>query len=352
MNTLHQVSKFGQQIWLDNLSRSLLVSGELEKYLDLGISGITSNPFIFFHSLKDDSLYSDDIVWLKKQQLTSKERYEQLAISDIQVACDVLLPLYQQSEADKGYVSLEVAPELAHDTEGTVSEAKRLWEEVSRPNLMIKVPGTTAGIMAVTELIYLGVNVNVTLLFSREQTLATLEAYAAGLQLRVEQGTAINHIRLVASFFVSRIDSSVDDIIPESIRGKTAIALSKAIYADWAMFCQQPMFERLHKHGAKIPSILWASTSTKNHAYSDVLYVENLIGQHTVNTLTEKTLQAFLDHGVVQENLHQDIDDAFLAILAQVEAAGISFQGLAGKLQEEGLKQFESAFAALLKLLE
>ena len=351
MTKLHQVSELGQQIWLDNLSRSLLISGELQKYLDLGVSGITSNPFIFFHSIKNDTLYSDDIAWLKRQQLTSKERYEQLAIADIQSACDVCLPLYQESGADKGYVSLEVAPKLAHDVEGTVTEAKRLWEEVGRPNLMIKVPGTTAGIMAITELIYLGVNVNVTLLFSREQTLATLEAYLTGLKLRFEQGTAIDHIRLVASFFVSRIDSSVDDMIPESMKGKTAIALAKTIYADCSKFCQQPLLSRLHQHGAKLPSILWASTSTKNHAYSDVLYVDNLIGQNTVNTLTEKTLQVFLEHGAVCETLHQDIDGA-LAILAQVEEAGISFQELAGKLQEEGLKQFESAFSALLELLE
>ncbi len=351
MTKLHQVSEFGQQIWLDNLSRSLLVSGALKEYLDSGVSGITSNPFIFFHSIKNDTLYSDDISWLKKQQLTSKERYEQLAIADIQSACDIFLPLYQASKADKGYISLEVAPELAHDVEGTVSEAKKLWEEVSRPNLMIKVPGTTAGIMAITELIYLGINVNVTLLFSREQTLATLEAYLAGLKLRFEQGTAIDHIRLVASFFVSRIDSSVDDMIPEPIKGKTAIALAKAIYADCSTFCQQSQLNHLHQHGAKLPSILWASTSTKNHAYSDVLYVDNLIGQNTVNTLTEKTLQSFLDHGTVQEALNKDLDGA-ITILSQVEEAGISFQELAGKLQEEGLKQFESAFAALLELLE
>ncbi len=351
MTKLHQVSELGQQIWLDNLSRSLLVSGDLKEYLDSGVSGITSNPFIFFHSIKNDSLYSDDIIWLKKQQLSSKERYEQLAIADIQAACDVCLSLYQESRADKGYVSLEVSPELAHDVEGTVSEAKRLWQQVSRPNLMIKVPGTTAGIMAITELIYLGINVNVTLLFSRAQTMASLEAYAAGLNLRDENGTANEHIRLVASFFVSRIDSSIDEMIPESIRGKTAIALAKVIYADWTKFCQQPLFDRLHQHGAKLPSILWASTSTKNASYSDVLYIDNLIAQHTVNTVTAKTLHAFLDHGVIQDNLNEDVDSA-LSVLAQVEKAGISLQELAGKLQEEGLKQFESAFAALLELLD
>ena len=351
MTKLHEITQLGQQIWLDNLSRSLVSSGELAEQLNSGISGVTSNPFIFYHSIKSDPLYAEDVAWLKTQEMSKKERYEQLAVVDIQAACDVFLPLYHESKMDKGYVSLEVAPELAHNVEGTVAEAKKLWEAVNRPNLMIKVPATPAGIIAVTDLISLGINVNVTLIFSRTTALHILEAYTAGLDLRHKAGTYINDIRLVASFFMSRIDSALDNQLPPQLKGKSAIAVAKAAYSDWAQFCAQPLFVKLETSGALRPSLLWASTGTKNHEYSDVLYVDALIGADTVNTLPEKTLHAFLDHGTVKETLPQNTPEAF-ATIAQIEQLGIDFDQLGIQLQNEGLQQFEQAFAAMLDLLD
>lgn len=348
---LNDVAALGQQIWLDNLSRSLIVSGELLEKKHLGISGMTSNPFIFHKSIENDHFYNEDIARLKTLQLSSKERYEQLVISDIQAACDIFAPLYQETKADKGYVSLEVAPELAHDPKGTVEEGKRLWLAINRPNLMIKVPATPAGLIAIVELISLGINVNVTLIFSRQVAQKTFEAYATGLHLRQKQGDHLNHIHLVASFFMSRIDAALDSQIPEKLQGKGALSIAKLAYVDWQNFCNSPLFSSLQEQGALKPSLLWASTGTKNHNYSDVMYVDNLIGSNTVNTLPEKTLHAFLDHGTAKNMISHNLAEAY-NVIAEIEKQGISLEERAKKLQNEGLAQFEHAFDALLALLE
>ncbi|WP_434777743.1 transaldolase [Neisseria sp. Ec49-e6-T10] len=349
-SNLKELKSFGQQIWLDSLSRSLIERGTLAQYLDLGVSGVTSNPTIFYQSIHNDTLYKDDVHWLKKQNLSAKERYEHLAIADIIQACDLLLPIYEQSGANAGFVSLEVSPKLSHDPEGTVLEAKRLWQKINRPNAMIKVPATAAGIIAITELISLGINVNVTLLFSRKQTLAVYHAYCTGLKIRQENGGKINTIKLVASFFLSRIDHALDQQLPIHIQGRTAISLAKVAYQDWMAFCSQPVFAQLNSLGAQMPSLLWASTTTKNPNYSDVMYLDNLIGNHTVNTVPEKTLQAFLDHGTAKISLIEGIPDAY-QILDEVQKLGIDLEQLAEQLQKDGLEQFNTAFKQLLELL-
>lgn len=347
---IHEVTKLGQQIWLDNLSRSLIVSGELTERLSSGISGVTSNPFIFHKSIENDTLYNEEIACLKTKDLTPKERYEHLVIKDIQDACDIFLPLYQDSKGDKGYVSLEVTPDLAHDIKGTVEEGKRLWTSINRPNLMIKVPATPEGLIAITELISLGVNINVTLIFSRQVAYKTFEAYAAGLNTRRTKGESIKHIRLVSSFFMSRIDSAIDPKLPNSLQGKGAIAIAKLAYLDWQQFCELPIFIQLQEFGALKPSLLWASTGTKNHSYSDVMYIDHLIGANTVNTVPEKTLTAFLDHGTIEEMLTQNINQAH-DIMSKIDDLNISLDVIAEQLQKEGLVQFEQAFDALLALL-
>lgn len=352
MTVLTQVAALGQQIWLDNLSRSLIQSGELDRWLQTGISGLTSNPAILQKAFSQDALYAEDIARLKQRpQLSAEQRYEALALSDVQAACDHLLPLYQQSRGDAGWVSLEVSPQWAHDCQATVTEAKRLWQQIDRHNVMIKIPATAAGIEAMAVLVAAGLNINLTLLFSPAQVLQAYQAFTRGIQQRLQQQLPVKHIQTVASFFLSRIDTALDSTLPPSLQGQTAISLAKMAYADWQNWVDSAEFQALAAEGVRPVKLLWASTGTKNPAYSDVYYVDNVIGESTVNTVPEQTLAAFCAHGQARNTLIENREHA-RQVLAELQQLGIDLEALATRLQQQGLAQFEQAFAALLAMLE
>lgn len=350
MAILSEVKKLGQQIWLDNLSRSLVQSGELAQMLAQGVCGVTSNPAIFQKAFSGDALYVPEIQALKQQGLDAKTIYETLAVADVQSACDVCRAEFDSSNGTTGFVSLEVSPELSRDAQGTIAEAKRLYRAINRPNAMIKVPATDEGLIALTELIAEGISVNLTLLFSRAQTLKAYQAYSAGIAKRLANGGDVGAIQVVASFFISRVDGALDATLPEHLQGKVAIALAKGAYQDWQQYFSGAEFGALEAQGANKVSLLWASTGVKNPAYPDTLYVDSLIGKHTVNTVPDATLKAFIDHGTAQLTLTDDTDTA-LAQLAEVAQLGIDLETLATRLQNDGLKQFEDAFAKLLEPL-
>ena len=350
MTVLKQVKALGQQIWLDNLSRSLVQSGELARMLQEGVCGVTSNPAIFQKAFAGDALYADEVAALKQQNLSPKQRYEALAIADVQAACDVCLPEYRAENGASGFVSLEVAPNLADDAAGTVAEAKRLHAAIGRDNVMIKVPATDAGLLALTELVAAGLHINLTLQISRKQVLKAYQAYCEGLRRRKAQGLPVAGIQVVASFFLSRIDAALDTTLPTHLQGKTAIALAKTAYQEWQDFFAGVDFADLAAEGAAPVRLLWASTGTKNPDYSDVLYVESLIGAHTVNTVPDKTLAAFIDHGVAGLTLTEDVPAA-LKVLDELAALGVDVEVLAVRLQQDGLQQFVDAFEALLEPL-
>ncbi|MDF7676741.1 transaldolase [Neisseriaceae bacterium ESL0693] len=350
MTVLNQVAALGQQIWLDNLSRSLIQSGQLDQWLEKGISGLTSNPAILQKALTNDALYADEVRALKQQSLTPEERYETLVIADVQAACDRLRPLYQKSAGVAGFVSLEVSPQWAHDGHHTINEARRLWQEIKRDNVMIKIPATAAGIEAMQVLVAEGLNINLTLLFSRAQVVQAYQAHARGIQQRLQQQLPVKHIQTVASFFLSRIDTALDPTLPPTLQGQAAISLARMAYADWQNWVGSAQFQDLAAQGANPVKLLWASTATKNPAYSDVYYVDNVIGAQTVNTVPEHTLAAFCDHGQAIPSLIQNRNHA-QEVLAQLQQSGIDLEALASRLQQQGLIQFEEAFAALLQLL-
>ena len=336
MAILQEVKQLGQQIWLDNLSRSLVRSGALAKLQQSGVSGVTSNPAIFRQALAGDALYTAEIAQLKQQPLSAKARYETLAVADVQAACDVFAAQFA-AEGNSGLVSLECDPALSHDTEGTIAEARRLWNLIGRPNAMIKIPATDAGLAALPALVADGININLTLLFSRAQTVRAYQAYQQGLAQRAGQAAP----QLVVSFFISRIDTALDPQLPPHLQGKTALALAQAAYRDWQQFFVQP--------SDAVPTVrlLWASTGVKNPAYPDTLYVDNLIAPHTVNTLPDAVLQAFTDHGRAADALSRPAAPA-QPLLDEVAALGIDLEALAAKLQQDGLAQFEQAFAQML----
>lgn len=336
MAILQEVKQLGQQIWLDNLSRSLVRSGTLAKLQQSGVSGVTSNPAIFRQALAGDALYTAEIAQLKQQPLSAKARYETLAVADVQAACDVFAAQFA-AEGNSGLVSLECDPALSHDTEGTIAEARRLWNLIGRPNAMIKIPATDAGLAALPALVADGININLTLLFSRAQTVRAYQAYRQGLAQRAGQAAP----QLVASFFISRIDTALDPQLPPHLQGKTALALAQAAYQDWQQFFSQP------SDAVPTARLLWASTGVKNPAYPDTLYVDNLIAPHTVNTLPDAVLQAFTDHGRATDALSRPAAPA-QPILDEVAALGIDLETLAAKLQQDGLAQFEQAFAQML----
>ena len=271
MTILSDVKALGQQIWLDNLSRSLIQSGELAQMLQQGVCGVTSNPAIFQKAFAGDALYADEVSRLKQQDLSPKQRYETLAIADVQAACDVCLSEHQSSGGKTGFVSLEVAPDLAKDAAGTIAEAKRLHQAINRPNVMIKVPATDAGIEALAELVSAGISVNLTLLFSRPQTLKAYAAYQKGIAAHLAAGGKVDNIHVVASFFISRVDNALDATLPEALQGKIAIALAKAAYRDWQNYFGSADFQGLEAQGANRVQLLWASTGVKNPADPDTL---------------------------------------------------------------------------------
>ncbi|OAM30294.1 transaldolase [Eikenella sp. NML03-A-027] len=336
MAILQEVKQLGQQIWLDNLSRSLVRSGTLAKLQQSGVSGVTSNPAIFRQALAGDALYTAEIAQLKQQPLSAKARYETLAVADVQAACDVFAAQFA-AEGNSGLVSIECDPALSHDTEGTIAEARRLWNLIGRPNAMIKIPATDAGLAALPALLADGININLTLLFSRAQTIRAYQAYQQGLAQRTGQATP----QLVASFFISRIDTALDPQLPPHLQGKTALSLAQAAYQDWQQFFGQP------SNTVPTARLLWASTGVKNPIYPDTLYVDNLIAPHTVNTLPDAVLHAFTDHDRAADALSLPAMPA-QPILDEIAALGIDLEALAAKLQQDGLAQFEQAFSQML----
>ena len=354
MNPLLQVRALGQQIWLDNLSRALL-GGDLARFVsEDGIAGITTNPAIFQKAIASGRDYETDLARLKQQPLTAEERYERLAIADVQCACDLLLPEFEQSCGNAGYVSLEVSPALAFDAEGTVASGKRLHAQAERPNLLIKVPGTPAGLVAVERLIGEGINVNVTLLFSPAHAHAAADAYLRGLERLRATGGVLERAMSVASLFLSRIDTLIDarlealggEALP--LRGRAAVAMARVAYQAWHARFHGSGFAALRAAGIRPQYLLWASTGTKNPAYSDLLYVEPLIGAETVTTLPDVTLAALRDHGRVSETLTCDVEAAH-ALINQLASHSIDLTEVGETLQADGLRQFEQAFDRLLE---
>lgn len=358
MSKLINLEKMGQSIWLDYIKRSLLTSGELKQMVDQGLKGVTSNPAIFEKAIAGSNDYDDDLKQLVKADHSIEQIYEALAIKDITLAADTLRGVYDSTNGKDGYVSLEVSPELAYKTDQTIAEAKRLFETVNRPNVMIKVPATKQGIPAIAELIGCGVNVNVTLIFSLQNYKAVSEAHQTGLEQLTEtgpcvkRGHAVDRVASVASFFVSRVDTAVDKELERignhDLQGKIAVANSKLAYVEYKNIIRQPRWQQLAAKGAQVQRVLWASTSTKNPDYPDNLYVDELIGPDTVNTLPPATLESFIDHGRVAETLTQGLEQAQNQI-AQLADLGIDLDAVTQKLQDDGVVAFAKPFAKLLE---
>jgi transaldolase / glucose-6-phosphate isomerase len=368
VNPLKQLQTFGQSIWLDYIRRDLLKGGELQRLIDEdGLRGMTSNPAIFEKAIAGSTQYQDFLDSLAgRADLDAKGRYELLAIRDIQDAADLLRPVYQSTKKRDGYVSLEVSPYLANDTNGTLDEARRLWKTVGRYNIMIKVPGTPAGIPAFRQLISEGINVNVTLLFAQQVYEEVAAAYIDGVEKFAATGGDVSKIASVASFFISRIDSLVDSLAGEklktepdagrkaklqSIQGKVAIANGKLTYEAYEHIFSTPRWKALAAKGAQTQRVLWASTSTKNPKYRDVIYIEELIGPDTVNTIPPATLDAFRDHGKPRQSLTEDLEGA-RKTMSDLAAAGIVMKDVTDKLTTDGVKLFADAFDQLLAAVE
>lgn len=352
MTKLHQLAELGQSIWYDNIRRALLDSGELEALIEAGVSGVTSNPTIFERAIAGSTDYDDALHRLVDAGKSVDEVYEALILEDIQRTADLLRPIYDRTRGADGYVSLEVSPTLAYDMENTVAEAKRLFGALDRPNVMIKVPATPAGIPALETLIAAGININVTLMFSLDRYEAVANAYITGLERRAAQGDDVSRIASVASFFVSRVDTAVDRALEElpqgeDVKGKIAIANAKLAYASFCDIFSGERWEKLAARGARVQRPLWASTSTKNPLYPDTLYVDHLIGPHTVNTVPPKTLQAVLDHGTIAPTLESGLDVA-REQLARLAELGVDLDDITEKLLEDGVAAFGKSFESLM----
>ncbi|MHB1187011.1 transaldolase [Thiobacillus sp.] len=356
MNATQHVTTLGQSLWLDNLSRDLIRDGALARLIaEDGVSGVTSNPSIFQNALATSPYYADDLARLKASEPDAERRYEALVIPDIQDACDLLLPTHEASGGNDGYVSLEVAPRWAYDATRTVEEAQRLSATVNRRNLLIKVPGTPEGVRAFEALTTLGINVNVTLLFSVAQTEAVFDAYIRGLTARVQAGADVRRSKVVASLFLSRVDTLIDTQLTTigtqealSLRGKAAVAMAKLAYQSYLETFHGEAFAALAQQGATSQYLLWASTGVKNPDYHDLLYVEPLIGEETINTLPDKTLAALRDHGKPAVRVEDGIAEA-VAQLAGLAQLGIDMDAVGDTLQDDGVKLFEAAYQKLLQ---
>jgi transaldolase/glucose-6-phosphate isomerase len=367
-NPLKALLGYGQSMWLDYIRRDLITSGSLKRMIDEdGLRGMTSNPAIFEKAIAESSLYDDILESLaSRNDLDTTARYEQIAIRDIQGAADVLRPVYESSKFRDGYVSLEVSPLLANKTQETSDEARRLWKTVNRDNVMIKIPGTAEGLPAIRQAIGEGINVNVTLLFAQEVYEKVADAHISGLEDLAKRGGNLKKIGGVASFFISRIDSLVDSMINDKLKaatdakqqallqsllGKVAIANGKLTYQRYQRIFSGPRWQALAAQGAQTQRVLWASTSTKNPAYRDVMYVEELIGPDTVNTMPPATIDAFRDHGRLRNSLTEDVAGA-QNVMDNLARTGISIKEVTTKLTEDGVKLFADAFHKLLAAVE
>ena len=364
MNRLQRLHAAGQSIWLDYIDRAMLHDGELVRRIgEDALTGMTSNPTIFEKAIAQGHLYDTDLQGMPADA-TASEAFELLATTDVRAACDLFREIYDRTHGTDGFVSIEVSPGVANDSGATVAEARRLWATVDRPNVMIKVPGTGEGAEAVRQLIADGINVNITLLFSLDAYARIIEAYLAGLEKRVAAGGAVDRIASVASFFVSRVDSEIDKRLDAmvkaggpnaeraaALRGKAAIANAKRAYRLFQQSFAGPRWEALRAHGAQLQRPLWASTSTKNPAYRDVIYVEELIGPDTVNTMPPATVDAFRDHGETRRTVDTGLDEAD-RVIEELEQLGISMDEVTGKLLDEGLASFQKSFDTLIGGLE
>jgi len=352
---LNQATELGQSIWLDYIRRKFIEDGNLQAYVDKGLRGVTSNPAIFDEAIANSDDYDKAIQRLAVENKPVKEIYETLAVEDIRMAAGVLRPVYEDTHGEDGFISLEVNPHLAHKTQETISEAKRLTAHVDRPNLMIKVPATAEGIPAIQTLISEGYNINVTLMFSLAQYDPVSEAYLSGLEKRLEMGGKIDEVHSVASFFVSRVDVKVDDMLgalntPEarSLMGKIGIANAKMAYQRFKDTFHGERWERLAAKGAHLQRVLYGSTSTKNPSYSDTLYPDSLIGRHTINTLPPETLDAFMNHGTVAPTLDKNINQARQR-LNQLAEQGIDLSNVTRQLLDEGVEKFNRPYDSLIE---
>ena len=367
MKPLLDLIKCGQSYWLDNLTRAMLHNGALKQRVETqGLRGVTSNPAIFNKAILGSTDYDAQLAQLTRAGQSIQDIYEALVVTDVQQACDVLRPVHDASDGVDGYVSLEVSPYLANDTAGTIQEARHLFHAVDRPNVMIKIPGTPAGLPAIEAMLYEGININITLLFAIQNYEAVAQAYVQALERRVAEGKPVHTIASVASFFISRIDVLIDQLLsqrsqagggqsagpqPDSLMGKVAVANAKLAYQSFKRLFSGPRWQALEAKGARVQRPLWASTSTKNPQYSDVSYVEPLIGAHTVNTMPDETIEAFADHGVVAENSVEAKLDEARQILRDLAAVGVDLEAATNQLQEEGVQKFVDPFAALIQAL-
>jgi transaldolase len=356
-NPLVRLGELGQSPWYDYITRDLLASGELARLIrDDGLRGMTSNPTIFEKAIAGSRLYDADIRALTDQGRSPGEIFESLAVADVRAACDLFTPVHEASGGGDGLVSLEVSPDLAHDTAGSVREAERLWAAVSRPNAMIKIPGTRAGLPAITESIAAGINVNVTLLFSVERYAEVIDAFLAGMDRRLDAGLPIDRIASVASFFVSRVDGRVDPLLdaqgdPRGLRGKIAIANACSAYRLFEWSLGTPRFERLSKAGARPQRPLWASTSTKDPRYTDVHYVEALVAPRTVNTLPPETFAAYRDHGRPAVRIREGMAEA-PGLLRALAECGVDLATITRELEDDGVAKFAASYHSLLAGIE
>jgi transaldolase len=366
-NPLLQLKEYGQSVWYDNIDRAQLVSGQFKRLLDEdGVVGVTANPTIFQKSVSHGDVYDEQMTQLIKEGKSTNEIYEALVIQDICTVADMLRPIYDTTYGQDGYVSLEVSPDLAHNTEATLSEVRRFWKLVNRPNLLIKIPGTPEGVPAIRQALTEGININITLIFSIESYRQVVDAYLSALEDRNAEGKDISHIASVASFFVSRVDTLVDKVLEDKIKatsdsaeqqklkaleGKAAIANARLVYQEFKQIFNTPRFETLKHNGAHLQRPLWASTSTKNPAYRDVLYAEELIGPNTVDTMPLETIENFRDHGRVSLTVENNIPQAKTE-LAALEEVGIHYDQVTQQLQDEGVQKFADSFHELFKGIE
>jgi transaldolase len=370
VNHVLEIKDFGQSIWMDNLSRDIIASGELIDWIEnQGVRGVTSNPAIFEKAIAGNAIYDADIEAGIRAKKSVLEIYESLTFDDVRNACDIFRPIYDQTDGLDGYISIEVPPTISDDTQTTIAEAKRYHQVIDRPNVMIKIPGTSMGLPAVEEVIAAGISVNVTLLFSVQSYIDTAWAYIRGLEKRVAEGQDISNISSVASFFLSRIDSKIDDLIEarisevggnaeltqrlKSIEGKVAIANAKIAYQEYLKIIQSDRWKALSAKGARVQRLLWASTGTKNPNYSDVMYVDELIGPDTVNTLPPSTIKACADHCDVDNRVATNVEEArqIIASLSDPDIY-INLDQVMAELLEDGIVKFVQPFESLLSSLQ
>jgi transaldolase len=365
-NPLLELKALGQSVWLDDIDRGQLRSGLFGRLIaEDGLSGATGNPTIFEHSITHDNTYDEQMQQLIAGGKSPQEIYEALAMTDVRMVADLLRPTYEQTDGQDGFVSIEVSPYLADDTEGTLAEVRRFWHTIDRPNLMVKIPSTTAGVPAIRQALAEGININITLIFSIENYRQVVEAYLGALEERSARGQDMRGIASVASFFVSRVDVLVDKLLEDQVKatsdpdrqqlkalqGKIAIANARLVYQEFKRLFSTPRFAALKQQGARVQRPLWASTSTKNPAYRDVLYAEELIGPDTVDTMTLTTIEHFREHGRVRLSVEDQLPEA-KAYLAALQNVGISYEQVTRQLQEEGIQRFADSFDKLFQCID